>query len=100
MSGDVSGLHIEVLFDLADLIPLLQAHGKEHRNTSPLITSPLKLASQLDRVDVAKALLDGGADVHGIPGFPWRPILQAARRNQSTNMIYLLLVTLATTPSN
>lgn len=69
----------------------LQARERESPGWNTLVISPLNLAARLDQVQMARALLDGGADVHGILGFAWRLIHQAARRDTSTEMTALLL---------
>lgn len=91
LPGNVTSLHIAAFFDLQDFVPMLQAHERDHPSRNPLAISPLNFACTMSRVKFAERLLDGGADVHGIPGFAWRPIHQAARFCKSGEMITLLL---------
>lgn len=91
--GNITSLHVAVLFELEDLVPHLQAHERQRAATTafqPLAASPLSITCKLDRVRMAKALLDAGADVHGTPGFAWRPIHLAAI-SSGAEMVTLLL---------
>lgn len=89
--GRITSLHLAVLFNLTEFVPYLHAHEQENPTTEPFAASPLNIACKMDRVEMARLLLETGADVHGTPGFAWRPIHQAAMAGKSAELITLLL---------
>lgn len=87
----ISPLHVAVINNFPNIVDLL-VQAKSHVNATDATTgaTPLHLAALYGRVDIAKILIKGGADVDALMKFNISPLLVAAQFKQ-TQVAELLL---------
>jgi hypothetical protein len=69
-NGRLTSLHIAIFFDLVDITQRLAALGAVEMSRDGYMINPLGWAAYLNRVEIAKILIDHHADVNGRGCYP------------------------------
>lgn len=88
--GDLSGFHVAVFFNLIHVGQSLLELDKIADAKNKALGSPLDWAASLNRSEMAKVLIDHGADVNESGPFPWKALHLAATHGH-LEMVRLLL---------